>query len=523
MTGRQPSATARSALLRHGVVILVSRALWALSVMLTVPFVLNRLGTSGFGVWESVVAVGAMAAVFQTVLGGTTLWKISTLHGEDNLPEMLRIARVGIGLALGMSAVLTVLVWPFTETLSEWLRIPLEHRTTVHWLFPWAVLFNLLNGVNQVLLALLAGRQVAGTAALVQNAGLIFANGLTVLVIILGMDLSALAWGLASTFGLTFCMAYRSVLRCCPGFRPWPKLPHARDLQTVGPYAGLIFLSALTVLFRDQLDKLLLSAQVSTDSTAHFVIAQRVTSLIMQICIVLHVPLTAGVAVAFSQGDWGRVGQLYATAAHWICLLCGWLTLIVCALRSPLFVAWIGHDPHEAHAFLWPLLLGTSSAIMLSGAAVAVTKGVGKPGLETVYTLITLGLTLVSKPILITLFGTWGAVLSSALSWSLGAWFLHLWIHRLLPLPLATAWNTQGMLLSAIVMSSLGWWWGSQVSPPASRLEAIRTLLVQGTTISLVYGLLMGVLFFRRPIYARWIRLAGLAERLSRRFEKARS
>jgi O-antigen/teichoic acid export membrane protein len=503
------SLSERHFLLRHGAVILASRILWALSVMLTVPVILKHLGATGFGIWESLIAVGAMASVFQVVIGGTTLWRISTLHGENDSQEMLRIARVGIGITLCTSAVIAALVWPWGSAFTRQMGIPTELQGTIRWLLPCAVFFNLMNGINQILLAIVAGRQASGRAALIQNGGLILANGLTVLVLMLGADLTALAWGLGATFLFTFLMSFRAASRCCPGLCLLPICPTFADFKSVGPFAGLLALSAFTVLFRDQLDKLLLSANVSNASAAHFAIAQRVTSLVMQVCIVLHVPLTASVAAANAKGEWSRVVSLYATSSRWICLLCGWLTVVICALRGPLFVTWLGHDPREAHTYLWPLLLGTSSAIMLSGAGVAVAKGMGKPGLETTYTLLTLGLTLLTKPIFIHLFGVWGAVFSSAISWSIGAWFLLYWLHRSLPLPKSTARETQGILLATMGMSFFGWWWGSDPSFSMARWSAMQKLAIDGTCITVFYVVVMGCIVFGRQLGQRFLRPLG--------------
>ena len=133
-------------------------------------------------------------------------------------------------------------------------------------------------------------------------------------------------------------------------------------------------------------------------------------------------------------------------------------------------------------------------------------KGVGKPGLETTYTLLTLGLTLLTKPIFIGIFGIWGAVLSSAVSWSLGAWFSLYWLHRSLPLPKSTAWQTQGILCIAIIMAVFGWWWGTEDVLSMSRWDAIGKLAAHGTGISIFYGVVMGSLFFRRSLNQRFLR-----------------
>lgn len=490
----QPVPSPASSLLRSGFAILICRVLWAVSVFVTVPVILVGLGPEGFGVWESLIAVGAVATVLQTVLGGTVLWRMAVHFGEGRLDEARRLARVAITTSLLLAAASTGLVWAARGPLVRTLSVDGSFAADAARLLPLSVCLVLLGGMNQTLLSLLSGFQRPGISAMIQNAGLIVANGATIVAVWSGAGLASLAWGLLAALLVTFLFAYPAASHACGGLSLVPVLPSRGDLRILGPFAGLLLLSNLTVLFRDQVDKLVLAAAESSVSTAHFSLAQRLTSVVMQICVVMYVPLTSAVAMSHARGDRDRITTMYSAAVRWIGCLAGLVALLICVLRRPIFLLWLGHDLSQADRFLAPLLFGTTAAITLAGSGVALAKGIGRPGLETAYTLITLVLTVVSKPILVWCLGTWGAVLSSALSWFLGSCCLLGFLHRGVDLPRKLFHQTWSLLALTTALAALGWWGGTVIPVPRLRLESAAMIVIGGLVLGLTYGAILATL-----------------------------
>jgi hypothetical protein len=142
----------------------------------------------------------------------------------------------------------------------------------------------------------------------------------------------------------------------------------------------------------------------------------------------------------------------------------------------------------ESHVYLTIAVFGVVSAIIFSGAGVAVAKGIGKPGLETICTSVTFILVLLSKPLLIARFGAMGSVISSSASWCLGSALFLTLVHRRVPLPPQVAWRTLAVFMVTLLLSGGGWWLTEQLPfGGMSRPGAALRLLLLVPPLSGVY------------------------------------
>ena len=169
--------------------------------------------------------------------------------------------------------------------------------------------------------------------------------------------------------------------------------------------------------------------------------------------------------------------------------LVGLVGFLLVTLRTPIFVIWLGTDQPGAHGFLALLVFAATSAIMFAGAGVALAKGIGRPGLETAYALVTLTIVIVSKPILIRAIGPIGSVASSTLSWCIGAVVFLILLHRSVSLPKDTVTRTVGLFAVTLLLSIAGWWGTTNfLFAPSNRLEAGLVIVVMGAVLTTFYS-----------------------------------
>jgi O-antigen/teichoic acid export membrane protein len=272
----------------------------------------------------------------------------------------------------------------------------------------------------------------------------------------------------------------------------WPLRPTRQELAATVPFAGLLLLSNLAFLFRDQTDKVLLASLVAPSEAAYFGMAQRLTAVVMQMCVVIFIPFTAAIGALAAHNDWPGIRQLYLQAASWMGTFAGLVAFLICVLRQPLFVLWIGESHPESFRYLPWLLIGTTSAIILAGIGVALAKGLGRPGLETTYSLLALVLVVLTKPALVAVVGPLGAVASSAGSWCIGAAVFLVLLHRAVDLSRETMVRTVRILLVTGLASGVGWWLGGRCFPVVSgRVHAAAILLLASLPLAAVYLALM--------------------------------
>jgi O-antigen/teichoic acid export membrane protein len=478
VVGCAPARTPTRQLLINSAGMVMARAAGLLTLVISVPVIVGRLGPVGFGVWDAMLAIAGITMIFQTVVSGTVLWRISANYGTQDFAETRRLVRVGIGATLGLLFALLPIVFGFRDEILLTLQVPADSLTQARSLLPAITGLLLIGGVNESLAAVLIGYQRAGKASLVQSVGLAVANLVSIAILMLGGGLESLLIGSIAGFAVTLVVLYSMASSICGKISLMPLLPRRSDIAVIGPFFALLFISNLTLIFRDHTDKIVLASMASPATVGFFGMSQRLAMAVAQVCAVFIVPFTSAVGALHAAGDREGIRQLYEKVATWLAALVGLMTVILCTLHEPLFVLWLGESRPEAYPFLAILLFGSGSAIILAGAGVALTKGVGRPGLETSYAIITLALTLILKPLLVHEFDAIGAVAASAASWCLGAFAFLILFHRREKLTRGVSYRLLGIWLVTIILSGLGW--SSATAMPSTRgaSDACATLVL---------------------------------------------
>jgi len=474
--------------MRNSMIMIGSRFAGMAAMVITVPVIIGCLGNEAYGVWESMLAVAGMSIVFHTTISGTLIWRISNSFGDGQTEEIYRAVRLGIGIAILLTVTCLVPLVFYRGDILSHLQTPKRWMEDGTHVLPILGAVMLLSCVNQVFLSVITGCQRAGLASVIQSLGLV-ANCVTSIVLIrYGFGLAGLLTGYLVGFLGVLCISYyfASLLVGRPPLMPtWPRRD---EINLLGPFAALLLVSNLTFIFRDQLDKVLLSSLGSPTITGEFAMAQRLTMLVTQVFAVIFIPFTSMVGSLHSNNDWTAIRILYSRISMIMGSVVGLAGFLLVTLRTPIFVLWLGEDQRGAHVFLALLVFAATSAIMFAGAGVALVKGIGRPGLETTYTLVTLALVVISKPILIRALGPVGSVTSSTLSWCVGAVFFMLLLHRSVSLPRHTATRTVGLFVVTLTLSVIGWCVTTMFPVlPSNRLEAAIVILVMGAVLAAIY------------------------------------
>lgn len=478
-------------LLNNSILIVLARMVGIITLIVSVPFVIEHLGMEGYGVWETLLSIASITAILQTVISGTLLWRISVSYGVRDVVETQRIVRIGIGATLLSVIIFVPIIWMVQTPVLTFLQVPKQWLGTTNWILPTIIAIFLLGGINQTLAMVITGYQQAGFAALIQSIGLVVTNLTAIGLLIAGYKLPAMVVGYIAGFIFMFILLFPVAKRLCGHLILQPTLPSQQEVAILAPFVGLLLLSNLSYMLRDQTDKIILSSMASPEVTGYFSIAQRLSSIVMQSHVVIIAPFTAAIGALHARQDFSGIEDFYTQIGSWIAVLAGLVTIILSALRQPFFILWLGKNPPEAHSFLAFLLLGLSSAIIFAGAATALAKGVGQPGLETRYTFLTLLVVLSTKPILIFIFGPIGSVASSAIGWSVGALYMLFLVHRRLALPTKMIGRYVGIFIVTLTMATLGWFLGLGIPTPVEKLWLSIFLIVVASILAGLYLIIL--------------------------------
>jgi O-antigen/teichoic acid export membrane protein len=413
----------------------IARLLSMGTSLVTVPVVLSRLGLGGYGGWEAMMAIAALVTVFQTTVNGTLVWKMSAAYGTGDVAGIRRLMGMGITAVLGMSALLTPLVWATRYQLVELSNIPPLYRAAAVWVIPILVSQTTLGAAGETFAAVLIAHQRAGITTLIQTAALMANSGFAIVGLLHGWQVWSLLLG--NTVGVVAAIAgqYLAVVKICGIASLRPHVPGWDEARPMLGYAGFLALGQISIALRDQADRLVLASVGNTVWTAWFGLASRLANLALMVCSFFYVPLVAAVAAMAAQGDWVGVRRIYANTMILMPFLAGAFVVLVASAYDRLLMIWIGRSVPQVGPILFILLTGNITAVVLTGVGSSLCKGIGKVSIETTYIVICVVANVVLKLILTPWLGPIGTVLSSAASWALGSIVFVILLHRAVELP----------------------------------------------------------------------------------------
>jgi O-antigen/teichoic acid export membrane protein len=459
--------------------------------LITVPFVIAKLGLAGYGTWEVMLSVSIITTIFQAALGNTLLWRVSSAYGAGDDQEIRRLPRIGIGFTLLVFVISFPLVLTFRHQLVHLFHVPALLQPAAVIILPCIVGIAVLGGVNESLAAVIRGSQESGLVSVVITlAG--FLNAAVMLTgLLLGFGLWSLLAGYAAA-ALCTCAGYFLRASWLYGrFNVVPILPSRSDIRATRRYFGLVSIGSFSILLRGETDKLVLAGFASTSWVGVYALAARMAALVMESSNFFYTPTIAAAGAMNGRGDWPAIRRLYATMSAVFPVAAGLVSVLVLSLYDRLTVAWLGRPVPGVGTLLFLVIAGNTVAVVLAGSGTSILKGIGKMETETTYVLVGLVLNILLTITLVATIGAIGTVIASTVSWSIGA-ALFLWLmHRRFDFPLKGTLRSIAALLYIAVVVAVAHisipGWGSDTS----RIHAAISMAGYAVPVSLAYMLPM--------------------------------
>lgn len=450
----------------------------------------------GYGAWEAIYAVSILMGVFQSTMGGVLLWRFSQAFGRQSHQEMQRVVSYGLFTAILMFLFMTPLAWLLRERIAESLQIPAGFRQTATIAIPCIVGCMSFGAMGEVFAAILSGSQRAGIANMLVATGNLVNNLVSLIALTTGLGF----WSLVIGYGVGVLFTVTAVFfvsrKFLGEFHLVPRPPPIDELRRSRHYVGFMLMHGAAVAFRDQLDKLVIAAFSTTASTAQFSLAARLAGFVPLVCGFIYTPVIAAAGALHSRGDEAGLKRLYLDTTVIVGVLVGFCSVILASLGDRLIVLWVGHADPQVTDLLRILLVGSTTAVLLTGAGTAMCKGVGMVRMEGIYILVMLALNCVLKPLLIRAIGSSGTVIASSLSWALSSILFASLLHKAIPAIRAGIHKSVQMLGVFAGCSLIGVYLIPAIPVNAGRKDAVLSLLIYSPiilSISIFVLILVGV------------------------------
>jgi len=378
------------------------------------PYFIRVLGLDGFGLWSLIlVFLGTLTALDGGI--GASLARFFAVHAaRDEREASGRLLLTAVVVFALLSVVVSILAIVLAEVVAGWLKLSPELHGQAVEAVRWLGVLLLLALLNGAVVALLQanhrfGRLCASTAA-AQLAYVIAALVMlqpgqpgTVLVVVL---MTRYVVGVA----VGFTLARRLVRFRRPLFSTPP------ERAAFKAYAGRMQLSSMTSLLNGEVDALLVAALLPLRYVGIFVAAHQVASAARSLPLYAFPPILTTLANSFAKnGLSGARMEFDRIQGRWLPLVLGYTAVAACAALVAVPI-WLGDQFKLAGALAAILALGYGIQVALTGIRTCFVRSIGRPGLETRYSVFSTIVNVALTVPFALVFGVVGVVTATAIA-----------------------------------------------------------------------------------------------------------
>ena len=354
---------------------------WPIPFLL-IPFIVGKLGPSGYGAWAVCLTVINLTALADLGLGGTLTKYVAEYHASQDFKALKRLLDTGLMLYMVVASLVVVVLWsssplalralfadsptPREELLLLWHRVILVAGINI--LIP--TFYSVVTGLQRMDLS----------------------NGLLVISLVTSAGLSVLFlclhWGLRGLVDAYLLAALLSLFlyswitrRLLPQIRMNPMAcdwPQARHLFS---FSLQMYTTQMAGLIQDQIEKLYLAWFVGIVPVGWYNMAGEAALKIRRIPELLMTPIIAAASELHAKRDESKLRELYYRAHKYLALTGVPLAMFVALISRRLVDLWLGRNLEVVALPLTVLLcVNLLNLLTAPGFYIMVGKGIPRPG-----------------------------------------------------------------------------------------------------------------------------------------------
>jgi len=397
---------------------------------LLTPFLLRRVGTTGFGIWAVLLSLNGLTALADLGIVGTLTKHVSEHYTHRDYATLNRVINAGILMfsVIAMVCVLTVnaasgfLISVFFRQSS--LAIPqLQH---VIRFLSLAIALNLL---AFPFASVISGLQRLDLTNLLWALSTIMTASLAAIFVELGKGIPGLVDAIVLTSGILFLLNVVLAWRLLPQLRISPRLLRVADIKALSAFSVQVYVVQVMAAVYFHTEKLLLAHFAGPTPVGWYEIASDLALKIKNAPALLMTPLMPAAAELEARGDDARTSELYYRAHKYLAFIGIAIFTVVGLLAHRFIELWLGPG-FSATARALIVLTGVQIANLAGGPALLILVGRGTLGPAVRFALVGMFGTLIVSSILISRWGFTGALYGTTVSVLSAAAYLMFMFHR---------------------------------------------------------------------------------------------
>ena len=405
----------------------LAQVLPLLAQLVLTPYLISVLGLDGFGLWSLVLVFVATLTALDGGIGAS-LARFFAVHTARQDPEgagrlLFGAVLVFVVLGIGVTGLVLVLA-PF---LVGWLDLAPVLRGQAVDALRWLGLLVLLALLHGAVVALLQANQRFTTLAASTGTAQLAYIVAAVALLRPGDAVSVLVWVLAIRYATGVLLGFTLGRRLVRFTRPL--LPTRPERAAFRSYAGRMQLSSMTSFLNGEFDALVVAALLPVRYVGIFAAAHQVAAAARSLPLYAFPPFLTTLANAFARrGESGVVAEFDRIQARWLPLVLGYTAVAACAALFAVPI-WLGDAFQVAGALAAILTLGYGLHVALTGMRTCFVRSIGRPGLETRYSIFSTVVNVALTVPLALAFGIVGVVTATAVALVLASLYF-IWLCR---------------------------------------------------------------------------------------------
>jgi O-antigen/teichoic acid export membrane protein len=474
--------------------LLVARVATALAGVASLPVLYGSLGARSYGVWALLAGLIAIVSLADLGLGSVQIREVARAVGGGRQRQVCAVLGLGVvwGAALAALALAgTAICWPWVARAFHLGELSAPARGAALLL----LVGFLLDSLTLPWRSVLEGTQRYGPVAWIVAATAVLGAGLAVAVVTFGGGLVALAASVVVSSALRALMFVCTARRRAAWLTPSLRDIRRSDVAYVASYGSRVQVANAAAAVNSETDRLVLAGFHSPSAVAGFDLGSRLVGLLR---LPSGIILTAAFpsAAAAADDEPGRLDRLYIDLTRYLAAFAAVAASVLVVSADPLVRMWLGR-PLPAAAVTIMVLAPGCAASVIAGAAAMVTRAEGRPGCETLSTVLAAVLNLLLTVPLLRLLGPWGVPLATTLAAFGGTLYFFARFHSRSRRPVApllrALWPP---VFAAVTAGTLAWLVTFQLADGTDRVDAAVAVACRGGLTVLVAATLLALLGF---------------------------
>ncbi len=405
----------RQATLGHGVMLNGAAQLMPLltSFALT-PYLVRTLGSDGFGFWSLLIIFLATLTSLDGGVGAS-LARFFAMHAARGERENVTRLLIGAAAVFVLFSVIVLAVSAVVATsVVRILDIDPALRDEAAHVLRWLGVLVLLGMWSNAVVALLQAH--ARFLALLIATVLSSAGYVIAVFASSGMGLNALIVGVSVRFGVLIVIglvAGRHDLRL-----PRPLFPPRQLRREFFAYASRMQASSVTTFLNSEVDAILIGVLLPVRYVGIYAVGAQAAAALRALPLVAFHPILRRLTTVFTiDGLAGAVREFRAVQERWLPAVLGYGAVATVAVGFGVSM-WLGPEYRMSGVVAAVLMAGFTVHVALTGVRTCFVRAIGRPGLETRYSLLSTVVNLALTVPMAIAFGAVGVVSATTIALS---------------------------------------------------------------------------------------------------------